>query len=84
MKNDNKSDYTIRFTRKALSLLSRHTSLSEPEAVKTFIAQMEGTDGYKRNLCIAYNKYCKFYHIKWKMPIYQQEAKDITLPTKRN
>ena len=29
MKNDNKSDDTIRFTRKALSLLSRHASLAE-------------------------------------------------------
>jgi hypothetical protein len=57
MKNDNKSDDTIRFTRKALSLLSRHASLAEPESVKAFIAQMSGTDSYKRNLCIAYNKY---------------------------
>jgi len=82
MKNDNKSDDTIRFTRKALSLLSRHASLAEPESVKAFIAQMEGTDSYKRNLCIAYNKYCKFYQIDWKMPFYQKEAKVIKLPTK--
>ena len=61
MKNDNKSDDTIRFTRKALSLLSRHSSLAEPESVKAFIAQMEETESYKRNLCMAYNKYCKFY-----------------------
>jgi hypothetical protein len=52
MKNDNKSDDNIRFTRKALSLISRHSSLSEPESVKAFIAQMQGTDSYKRNLCI--------------------------------
>jgi integrase len=82
MKNDNKSDDTIRFTRKALSLLSRHSSLSEPESVKAFIAQIERSDSYKRNLCIAYNKYCKFYRIEWKMPFYQQEAKIIKLPTK--
>ena len=82
MKNDNKSDDTIRFTRKALSLLSRRANLSEPESVKAFIAQMEGTDGYRRNLCIAYNRYCKFYQIDWKMPFYQQEAKVIKLPTK--
>jgi integrase len=83
MKNDNKSDDTIRFTRKALSLLSRHASLAEPESVKAFIAQMQGnTDSYKRNLCIAYNKYCKFYGIDWRMPFYHQEAKIIKLPTK--
>ena len=82
MKNDNKSEDTIRFTRKALSLLSRHSSLAEPESVKAFLAQMQGSDSYKRNLAIAYNKYCKFYVIEWKMPFYQPEAKIIKLPTK--
>jgi integrase len=82
MKNDNKSDYTINFTRKALNLLAKHASLSEPEAVKHFIAQHNVSDGYKRNLCIAYNKYCKFYKIEWQMPLYLQEAKNIKLPTK--
>ena len=43
---------------------------------------MGGSDSYKRNLAIAYNKYCKFYGIEWKMPFYQQEAKIIKLPTK--
>jgi integrase len=82
MKNDNKSDYTINFTRKALTFLAKHASLSEPESVKHFIAQHEVSDGYKRNLCIAYNKFCKYYKIKWEMPLYLQEAKNITLPTK--
>jgi integrase len=82
MKKDNKSDYTINFTRKALTYLSQHTSLKEPEAVKLFIATHKGSDGYKRNLCIAYNKYCKFYNISWIMPIYREEAKNIALPTK--
>ncbi len=83
MKNDNKSDYTINFTRKALNFLAKHTSLSEPEAVKHFIAQLKTSDSYKRNLCIAYNKYCKFYKINWNMPLYLPEAKNIKLPTKK-
>ncbi len=82
MKNDNKSDYTINFTRKALNFLAKHTSLSEPEAAKHFIAQIKTSNGYKRNLCIAYNKYCKFYKIEWTMPLYLPEAKNIKLPTK--
>ena len=82
MKKDNKSDYTINFTRKALSFLSKHTSLAEPEAVKLVIAELKATDGYKRNLCIAYNKYAKFYGIAWNMPIYREPAKNIALPTK--
>jgi len=82
MKNDNKSDYTINFTRKSLTFLAKHASLSEPESVKHFIAQHEVSDGYKRNLCIAYNKFCKYYKIKLQMPLYLPEAKNITLPTK--
>jgi integrase len=82
MKKNNKSDYTINFTRKALSYLGKHTSLEEPEAVKMLIAELESSDGYKRNLCIAYNKYCKFYNINWTMPKYREPAKNIALPTK--
>jgi integrase len=82
MKKDNKSDYTINFTRKALAYLAKHTTLSEPEAVKMLIAELKSSDGYKRNMCIAYNKYAKFYHINWNMPKYREPAKNIALPTK--
>ena len=47
-----------------------------------FIAMLKTTDGYKRNLCIAYDKYAKFYNIAWNMPKYKPEAKNIALPTK--
>jgi hypothetical protein len=56
MKNDNKADSTINFTRKALTFPSKHTSLSEPEAVKAFIAQLDSKNGYKRNLCFCPDK----------------------------
>jgi hypothetical protein len=75
MKKDNKSDYTINFTRKALSYLAKQTSLIEPEAVKLVIAELKASDGYKRNLCIAYNKYARgrltrtFQMIRPKEPI---------------
>ena len=82
MKADNKSDYTINFTRKALTYLSKHTSLAEPEAVKMFIATLKVSDSYKKNLCIAYNRYCKHYKIEWNMPRYTQEAKNVALPTR--
>jgi integrase len=82
MKKDNKSDYTINFTRKGLTYLGKHTSLKEPEAVKMVLADLKTSDGYKRNLAIAYNKYAKFYSIEWNMPIYKQPAKNIALPTK--
>lgn len=82
MKADNKSDYTISFTRKSLAYLSKHTSLAEPEAVKMFIATLKVSDSYKKNLCIAYNRYCKQYKIEWNMPKYTQEAKNVALPTR--
>jgi integrase len=82
MKKDNKSDYTINFTRKALTYLAKHTTISEPEAVKMLIAELKSSDGYKRNLCIAYNKYAKYYGINWNMPKYREPAKNIALPTK--
>jgi len=82
MKRDNKSDYTINFTRKALSYLAKHVSLAEPEAVKLLIAELKTSDDYKRNLCIAYNKYAKSYDIAWNMPKYREPAKNIALPTR--
>ena len=54
MKNDNKANSTIDFTRKALAFLAKHTSLSEPEAVKHFIAQMESKNGYKKKRICAF------------------------------
>jgi integrase len=82
MKINNKSDYTIKFTRKALTYLSKHAPLTQPEAVKAYIATKQTTDSHKKNLCTAYNTYCKFYEIKWEKPKYIQEAKNVSLPTK--
>jgi len=82
MKNNNRSDYSIKFTDKALTYISKHANLNKPEEVKTFIANLQTSNGYKRNLCIAYNKYCKYYKIEWEMPLYKTEAKTIRIPTK--
>jgi hypothetical protein len=48
MKADNKSDYTIKFTRKALTYLSKHAPLTQPEAVKAHIATMQTSDAHKK------------------------------------
>ena len=82
MKNDNKSNYTIKFTRKALSFLSKHTTLNEPEAVRAFLASLNASEGYKKNLCIAYNRYCKYNKIEWTMPKYNPVSKVIKIPSK--
>ena len=84
MKNQNRSNYSIRFVDKSLTYISQHADLNNPEEVKQFIANKNVSNGYKRNLCIAYNKYCKYYKIQWEMPLYKTEAKIIRIPTKEN
>jgi integrase len=82
MKDNNASEYTIHFTSKALSFLSKHANLEKPDEVKHFIANFQSRNGYKRNLCIAYNKFCKHYGKQWQMPFYNPEAQNVKLPTK--
>jgi integrase len=82
MKNNGKSDYSTHFVDKALNYINKHTDLNQPEQVKAFIANLQTTTGYKKNLCLAYNKYAKHYQIQWKMPLYIPEAKTIKIPTR--
>ena len=88
MKNKGKSDYSIKFVDKALTYLSKHANLNNPTEVEAFIAHLKDkngenvSNGYKKNLCIAYNNYCKYYKIQWEMPLYEPEAKIIKIPTK--
>jgi integrase len=82
MKNNGKSDYSTHFVDKSLTYISKHANLNEPEQVKQFIANLNVTTGYKKNLCLAYNKYCKYYQTEWQMPLYIPEAKTIKIPTK--
>jgi len=84
MKNNGRSDYSIEFVDRSLIHISDNANLNEPEQVKQFIANKNVSNGYKRNLSIAYNKYCKYYQIQWKMPFYTTEAKHIKIPSKEN
>ncbi len=82
MKNEGKSDYTIKHYDKMLTFLADHADLSKPEQVKRFIATHKTSNGHKRNLCIAYNYYAKTHGIEWEKPKYRQEPKPIRIPTK--
>lgn len=84
MENIGKAESSIKFVYKALTHISNHANLNEPETVKQFIASLQTKNGYKRNLCIAYNKYCKYYRILWEMPLYKTEAQAIKIPTTQN
>jgi len=82
MKLSNRSDYTINFTRKALNRIRQKADLTKPNEVRMFIALLKTSDGYKRNLCISYNRYAKHHNFTWDMPKYREEAKNIALPTR--
>jgi integrase len=82
MKNSGKSDDTIRNTDKCLQVLDRHSNLNDSEQVKTYIANHNASNGYKRNLTIAYTKYANAEGIQWERPKYKEEAKRPRIPTK--
>jgi len=82
LQNMGYSKETIKSTDSILRRISKHTDLTKPEQVKRYIAKSESTNGYKRNMCLAYNRYCKYYKIPWEMPRYQTEQHHIKIPTK--
>ena len=84
MENNGKSKYTLKNYAKLLKFLSKKTNMNNPEEVKLFISKMEGSNGYKKNLCLAYNKYCQYYRIEWKMPFYIPNPSQIRIPTTEN
>jgi integrase len=83
MQNEGRSKYTIADTDKRLRYLSKHANLNDPEQVKFLIARKKCSNAYKKGLCLAYNRYCKYYKIKWQMPKYETEQHLIKIPTKQ-
>ena len=81
MKNNAKADCTIKFVDKALRRIDKFADLANPKQVKQFIANLEASNSYKKNLCFAYKQYCDHYKIQWEKPTYYQEPKTIRLPT---
>ncbi len=81
LKNNGKSTYWIKFANKALQFLNKNINLNSPTQAKEFIANLQHTNGYKKNLCVAYNNYCKYYKIKWEKPKYNKETKIRKIPT---
>jgi len=81
LKNDNKAETTIKFVNKALTYISQHANLDNPEEVKQFIQNKPVSNGTKKYYCIAYNRYCQYYQIQWNMPKYKTPAKNRRIPT---
>ena len=81
MKKNGLADDTIKNVRKRLQALRKQVAdLDDPEQVKTYIATADLTNGYKRALCYAYNKYVQVNGLTWDKPKYYQTAKMRKIP----
>jgi integrase len=81
MKNKGNTDTSITSVNNMLKLLSKHANLDQPQQVQQYIANLQRTQTYKRNLCKAYVHYTRYYQLKWQPPKYTEEAKLIKIPT---
>jgi integrase len=83
MKKDGLRDSTIKNVRKALLRLAKNVSLDDSERVREEIARLNVSEGYKRNLAFAYDKYAKYYGLKWKKPKYKSPERLPRIPQER-
>ena len=75
LKKTGRAEATIKNIGKALHALEKHCNLDNPEAVRTWIATADKSDGYKRNLCSSYDHYTRQHGLTWKKPKYRERAK---------
>jgi len=83
LQNNGRSKSTIEQTDKILTYINKHANIRQPETVKQLIANKKCTNSYKKNMCLAYNRYCQHYQIQWTMPKYKPEQRNIKIPTKQ-
>jgi integrase len=81
LKKTGRAEATIKNISKALHALEKHCNLDNPEAVRTWIATADKSDGYKRNLCSSYDHYTRQHGLTWKKPKYRERAKMPKIPT---
>jgi integrase len=80
LKKTGRAEATIRNIGKALHALEKHCNLDNPEAVRTWIATADKSDGYKRNLCSSYDHYTRQHGLTWKKPKYRETVKMPKIP----
>jgi len=80
MKKNGKAEATIRYYGKALFKLSQNCNLSNPENVKQYIANLSKKEGYKKNLCCAYDLFAKANGLTWQKPQYFVPSKLPKIP----
>jgi integrase len=80
MKKNGIRDTTIKNVKKMLTFLAKNVSLEDSERIKDFIAKLNSSEGYKRNLAFAYQKYAECYGISWNKPKYKLNSKLPKIP----
>jgi integrase len=80
LKKTGRAEATIKNIGKALHALEKHCNLDNPEAVRTWIAIADKSDGYKRNLCSSYDHYTRQHGLTWKKPKYRESARTPKIP----
>jgi integrase len=80
LKKKGRANDTLKNIRKALEVIARHTNIDNPESVRTYITTLDRKNGYKKNLCSAYDHYVKLHGLTWEKPKYYQEAKMPKIP----
>jgi len=61
LENNGRAKSTIESTHRILTYISKHANLNNPEQIKQFIANHQCSNAYKKNMCLAYNRYCQYY-----------------------
>jgi len=84
MKTSGLEEVTIKSVNYRLTNLAKHTDLTNPDAVKLFIANLPNANSYKRQLINAYNYVCVTNGFKWEKPRYRVKEKIPLIPTTAN
>jgi hypothetical protein len=84
MKRDGYPDSTIRSTGNRLRNLAKDCSLGDPEGVKRVIADKAVSDGFKSNLCDAYQHFLTCHGLTWNRPRYKREKGLPRVPSTEN
>lgn len=84
MKTAGLEESTVRTVNYRLTYLAKHTDLTNPDAIKLFIANLPNANSYKQQLINAYNYVCVTNGMKWEKPKYRVTEKIPLIPTTAN
>ena len=80
LQKQGKAKATIKNVSKALKVLAKNCNLNKPEQVRGYIARLDRKNGYKRQLCYAYDKYTETHNLSWNKPNYYTPSKMPKIP----